>query len=195
MKLKLQFAAVALGLALASAAAHAQGALYVNPIAIHVGISTADNSVFSFLGANTTSRMFYGVNLGGYYDIPMQNKKYEVGVDLHDSILHGNNALLNSFLVGPRVAFRTDKRLHPYIEPEIGVGSTRAPNTGIKINKVEYGIYGGADFNLNRHVNWRVAEIGYSSLQTASAGTIGVTASIPSAQLITITTGFTFRLP
>ncbi len=178
-----------------AAVAHAQGALYVNPIAVRASNSTADTSTFAFLGKGDTSRMFYGVNIGGYYDIPMQNKSIEVGIDVHDANLHGNNALLNSFLLGPRIAFRTDARLHPYINPEFGAGTTRAPNTAIKVNKIEYGIWAGADYNISRRVNWRVLEVGYSRLSTASAATIGATTPIPSATLFTITTGLTFRLP
>lgn len=195
MNLKFRLIAISLALLAVTTAAHAQGALYINPVAVHVGISTADSSIYSFLGTGQTGRMFYGVDFGGYYDIPLQNKQFEVGIDMHDSVLHGNNALLNSFLLGPRVAFRPNARLHPYIEPEVGVGTSRAPNTAIKINKPEFGIYAGGDFELNKHVMWRVVQVGYSSLSTASAGTIGASANIPSAQLITISAGLTFRLP
>jgi hypothetical protein len=44
-------------------------------------------------------------------------------------------------------------------------------------------------------VTWRVVEVGYSSLDTAGAGTIGLTASIPSSTLINFSSGLTFRLP
>lgn len=185
-----------LAVAITASAAHAQGALYVNPVAIRISNSTADPSLFSFLGPGATSRMFYGVSFGGYYDIPRENKQVEIGVDLRDQVLHGNNALLNSFLVGPRLAIAPYKRpLHPYVEPFIGIGSTRAPNTGIKVNKTQYGAFVGADYAFSHNVSWRVAEIGYSSLVTASGGTIGATESIPAARLLSFTTGLTFRLP
>lgn len=180
-----------------TAAASAQGALYLTPIADRIAISTADPGTYSFLGPGTTSRMFYGVQFGGYYDVPLSYKKVEIGLDLRDGILHANNALLNSFLVGPRIAavLTGHPRLHPYLEPFIGVGSSRAPDTSIKVNKPQFGAFVGADLNLNHAISWRIAEVGYSSLTTASGGTIGLYETIPSATILTITTGFTFRLP
>jgi hypothetical protein len=180
-----------------SAVASAQGALYITPVADRIAISKADPGLYSFLGPNTTSRLFYGVQFGGFYDVPLNLQQAEIGLDLRDSVLHGNNALINSFLVGPRIApvLANHPRIHPYVEPFIGVGTTRAPNTAIKVTKPQYGVFVGADLNLSHVVSWRVAEIGYSGLSTASGSTIGVTESIPSATLLTITTGLTFRLP
>ncbi len=199
MKLRSLVVAVVLALAvvLAPAAARAQGAVYLNPIATRVSNSTVDNSQFSFLGQNSTSRMFYGVVFGGYYDIPTNSRTVEVGVDLRDAVLHGNNALLNSFQLGPRIAFwPTTHRLHPYVEPFIGVGTTRAPHTQATVGKLTYGVMGGADYELGRHVNFRVFEVGYSSLVTASNNTLGNTGTgFPAAKLVTISSGLTFRLP
>jgi hypothetical protein len=180
-----------------SAAASAQGALYVTPVFDRIAISKADPGLYSFLGVGTTSRMFYGVQFGGYYDVPLNLKQVEIGLDLRDSVLHGNNALINSFLVGPRIAvvLPNHPRIHPYVEPFIGPGSTRAPNTAIKVTKPQYGVFVGADVNLSHEVSWRAIEIGYSGLTTASGSTIGVTESIPSATILTLTTGLTFRLP
>ena len=185
------------------AAARAQGALYVAPIAIRASISTADPGTFSFLGPGNTSRMFYGVQFGGFYDVPgpvlpASLQHLEIGVDVRDAVLHANNALLNEFLVGARLGLvpaTSERKLHPYLEPYVGLGSTRAPNTSIKVNKPTYGVFAGADYDFSRRVSWRVAEVGYGSLTTASGGTIGASESIPSATLLTITTGLTFRLP
>jgi hypothetical protein len=196
--MKLRSLALAVALATGSSAvASAQGALYITPVVDRVSLSKADPGLFSFLGHGTTSRFFYGVQFGGYYDVPLPSKQLEIGLDLRDGIFHGNNALLNSFLVGPRIApvLAGHPRLHPYIEPFIGVGSTRAPFTAIKVNKPQYGAFAGLDLNLNRGIAWRVAEVGYSSLTTASGGTIGASESIPSATILTLTTGITFRLP
>ena len=180
-----------------SAVASAQGALYLTPIADRIAISKADPGLYSFLGPGTTSRFFYGVQFGGYYDVPLTEKQFEVGLDLRDAILHGNNASLNSFLVGPRIAptLTNHPRVHPYVEPFVGLGSTRAPNTAIKVNKPQYGVFVGADLNLGRVVSWRAIEVGYSSLTTASGGTIGASESIPSATVLSLTSGLTFRLP
>jgi hypothetical protein len=194
--MKLRFAVVALTLSLSSVAVHAQGALYLTPVAVRVSNSTVDNGLFSFLGPNQTSRMFYGVNFGGFYDLPSKQKQYEIGIDVRDSITHGNNASLNSFLIGPRVAVSPFTHpIHPYLEPVVGLGTSRAPNTAVRVNKVQFGIFAGADYEFSRRVTFRAIEVGYSSLATASSETIGGSAVIPSANLLSITTGLTFRLP
>jgi hypothetical protein len=196
--MKLRSLVLALALAAGfSAVASAQGALYITPVADRIAISKADPGLYSFLGPGTTSRMFYGVQFGGFYNVPLGYKQVEIGLDLRDAVLHGNNALINSFLVGPRIApvLENHPRIHPYIEPFIGAGSTRAPNTAIKVTKPQYGVFVGTDLNLGHVVSWRVAEIGYSSLTTASGGTIGASESIPSATILSLTTGLTFRLP
>jgi hypothetical protein len=66
--MKLRYLATVVLLALTTVAAHAQVGLYINPIATDVRNSTLDTGPFAFLGPNTTSRLFWGVNLGGYYD-------------------------------------------------------------------------------------------------------------------------------
>jgi hypothetical protein len=198
MKLQSRFVALAVLLSsifASTAAAHAQGAIYLNPVAIRVSTVT-DNGTYSFLGPNTTSRMFYGFTLGGFYDVKTQFKKVEIGVDIRDTLVHGNDASINSFTLGPRIAFApVSNRLHPYIEPFVAAGGTHAPHTALHITKLQYGAYAGADLDLNRHFTFRAVEIGYSSLTTASDGTIGESATVPSAKLFSITTGFTIRLP
>ena len=59
MKLQSRFVALAVLLtsAFASSAMHAQGAIYLNPVGIRIQ-TVADNGTYSFLGPNTTSRMF-----------------------------------------------------------------------------------------------------------------------------------------
>ena len=193
--IKLRSLVIALVVAAAASTVHAQGALYVAPIAYRISNSTLDTSLFSFLGPTSTSRLFYGVLFGGYYDIPLANKSLEVSGDLRDSIVHGNSAALNSFLVGVRVAPTKYGKLRPYVEPFVGAGSSRAPHTAIRVTQAQYGGLVGVDYAFSRNVGWRVAEVGYSSLRTASAGTIGGTANIPAAGLINFSSGLTFRLP
>ncbi len=189
----------ALALAAGSAvAAHAQGAVYVTPVFDRISVANPDNNpTFSFLGTNTTSRMFYGVQFGGYYNFPLENKQFQVGLDLRDSVSHGNNALLNTFLGGPRIGITLEShpRLHPYVEPFIGVGSTRAPYTTVKINKPQYGGFVGADYDLSKRVGFRIVEVGYSALTTVGSGTVGATGSQSTAGVLHIATGLTLRLP
>ncbi len=133
--MKVRFFLVAAATFLTSTALHAQyGALYVNPIASRISNSTADTGTFAFLGQNVTSRIFWGVNFGGYYDVK-RSDKFALGGDVRDSILHGNNAGLNNFLVGLRISRPAPERLRPYVEPFVGAGTSRAPETTIHVTK------------------------------------------------------------
>ena len=69
--MKFRYLAVALVLLSAASGAFAQGALYLNPTAVRGSSSTADQSVFAFLGQGKTSETLYGVTFGGYYDLPL----------------------------------------------------------------------------------------------------------------------------
>lgn len=191
MKFRL-FAAI-LGLALTTGVAHAQIGLYLNPVAIRVSNSKADTGPFAFLGDNTTSRMFYGVNMGGYYNF-LHRGKTEVGLDIRDSITHGNSASLNSFLVGVRVATQPFSHpIKPYIQLSAGVGTSRPPTSLVRTSRAQYDIFGGADYTINRHLDFRMFEVGYSSLTTASSSTIGGIGNIPASRLVSFSTGLVLR--
>lgn len=191
--MKFRLFALVVGLALTTVAAHAQVGLYLNPIATRVSNSQADTGPFAFLGSNNTSKMFYGVDMGGYYNFYQQGKN-EAGLDVRDSIVHGNNASLNSFLLGIRVATKPFANpLKPYVQVSVGVGTSRPPTSTVRINRAQYGIFGGADYALNKHVDFRVVEVGFNSLLTASTTTIAGTGNIPASKLISVSTGFVFR--
>jgi hypothetical protein len=200
--MKLRSTVLAFAIALPSAVALAQdaqsrGALFFNPIAVRVSNSTVDTSTYSFLGPTSKSRMFYGVEFGGYYNFKTPYTRLEVGAELRDSITHGNGALLNTFLIAPRIAYipSPSSRLRPYIEPFVGAGTTRAPHTLVGATKAQYGVMGGLDWNLGRVVTFRTFEVGYSSLVTASQATVGKFGTYPSSQLINISSGLVFRIP
>ena len=126
--MKLRYLAPVVFLALTTVAAHAQSdnhvGLYLNPVGIRVSNSAVDSGPFAFLGPNSTSQVFYGFDLGAYYDF-FHSGNLDAGLDVRESDLHANNALLRSFLVGARVS------AHPFTRPfkpyfrvaEIGYGS------------------------------------------------------------------------
>jgi hypothetical protein len=193
--MKLRFLVPCLTLALISIAARAQVGVYLNPVGIHVSNSTPDTGTFAFLGDNVTSRTFYGVNLGGYYDF-FHAAKADVGVDLRDSYTKGNNASLNSFLVGVRVASKPLKySFKPYAQLSVGVGSTKPPHSDVHISRATFDIFGGLDYTLAKHVDFRVVEVGYGSLSTVSSSNYSGTTSIPASHLLNISTGLVFRFP
>lgn len=196
--MKLRYLAPVVLLALTTVAAHAQVGLYLNPIATRVSNSVVDtgaNGDYAFLGPNSTSNVFYGYDLGGYYDF-FHSGKLGAGFDMRYSDLHADNALLRNFLVGLRVSDAPFKRpFKPYIQVSIGSGTTKAPLSTIHITKVDYGIFAGVDYTLARHVDFRAVEIGYGSLTTVSSATVGAggNIAIPASTLLNFSTGLVFR--
>jgi hypothetical protein len=195
MKFRLLAAIVAC--ASTTIAAHAQAAgVYVNPIAYRISTSIPDTGAFAFLGSGKTSQMFYGISFGGYYQFAHQDK-LDISIDLRDSIVHGNSASLNNFLVGPRVSVSPFSfPLHPYAQISVGVGTSRPPTNALHTSKVEFGAFAGADYKLNHRFDWRVIEVGYGSVQTISSSLVGAsTIAIPSARLLSFSTSFVLRFP
>jgi hypothetical protein len=191
--MKLRLLVSSLALALGTMAAHAQVGLYFNPVVSRVSNSTPDSGPFAFLGQNGTSQIFGGVDFGGYYDFS-HSPKFDVGFDMRDAIQHADNGSLNSFLVGLKVqAHPLAHNLKPYLQASVGAGRTKAPLSPIHITKLEYDIFGGVDKVLGKHVDWRIVEVGYGSVETIGSQTFGGGTSIPSAKLLNFSTGFVFR--
>jgi hypothetical protein len=169
--------------------------LYVNPVGTHITNSQADTGPFAFLGDNTTARMFWGANIGGYVNF-YHHPKYDAGIDIRDSIVTGNNARLNSFLVGGRIVAKpiADK-FKPYAQLSVGVGSSKPPTSSVHLSRFEYGIYGGLDYTLAKHVDFRAFELGYGSVSTVNSGNFYGPTTFPSSRLFSISSGLVFRIP
>jgi hypothetical protein len=169
--------------------------LYVNPIGIGISNSKADTGVFAFLGDGATQRTFYGAAIGGYANF-FHAQKFDAGVDLRDIIVSGNGAHLNSFLVGGRVAVKPlAEKFKPYAQLSVGVGSSKAPHSPIKLNRFQYGIYGGLDYTLAKHVDFRAFELGYGSVSTINSGNFNGTTSFSASSMFSVSTGLVFRVP
>ncbi len=192
--MKLRFLAPALVLAITTIAAHAQVGIYVNPVVSRISNSTADTGPFAFLGSGQTAQTFGGIDFGTYYDFAHFSKA-DVGLDARDAIQHGNNASINSFLVGLRLAAKPMSfgGLKPYAQFSVGEARTKAPKSDAHINRLQYGIFVGADKALARHVDWRIIEVGYGSVDTISSQSFGGPTAIPAARMLTFSTGLVFR--
>jgi len=192
--MKLRFLVPCLSLALMTIAARAQIGVYVNPVGIHVSNSTPDTGIFAFLGDGVTARTFYGVNIGGYDEF-FHGTRLDAGIDIRDSYSKGNNASLNSFLVGGRVVGRfTNSSFRPYAQLSVGVGTTKPPLTTAHISRATYDIFGGVDYPLAKHLDVRIVELGYGGLSTISSANFnGTTTSFPSSKLFSVSTGLVFR--
>jgi hypothetical protein len=193
--MKLRFLVPALALALTTIAAQAQIGLYLNPVVSRISNSTPDTGPFAFLGDGATSRVFGGVDFGGYYEFAHYAKS-DISLDVRDTIQHGNNASLNSFMVGLRLAAKPMAfNLKPYAQVSVGAGRTKSPLSPVHIEEFQYGIYGGVDKPLNKHVDWRIVEVSYGSVKTVSSAIYGGTTPIPSASVLGFSTGLVFRIP
>jgi hypothetical protein len=169
--------------------------LYVNPVGIRITNSQADTGVFAFLGDGVTERTFYGANIGGYVNF-FHASKYDAGIDIRDSIVSANNAHLNSFLVGGRIMPKPLAEVFkPYLQVSIGVGTSKPPTSPIKLNRFQYGVFGGLDYTLAKHVDFRAFELGYGAVSTINSGNFNGTQSFPSSRLFSISTGLVFRVP
>jgi hypothetical protein len=169
--------------------------LYVNPVGVHITNSQADTGPFAFLGANATARTFYGANIGGYINF-YHAPRFDAGVDIRDSIVASNNGHLNSFLVGARVIAKPiAESFKPYLQVSIGVGSSKPPTSPIHLNRLQYGIFGGLDYTLAKHVDFRAFELGYGAVTTINSGDFGGPVTFPSSRLFNVSTGLVFRVP
>jgi len=191
--MKLRLLALSLALALPTVAAHAQVGLYFNPDFTRISNSTADTGPFAFLGPGVTSRMFYGVDFGGYYTA-LKGQSFDVSVDVRDALQHGNSAAINSFMVGPRLNYKAPGgRFKPYIQASVGAAHTR-PGTNIAhITRFEYDIYGGVDYKLAKHVDLRAIEVSYGAADTINSGTYYSNIDYHASKLLGFSTGFVFR--
>ncbi|MGD0889216.1 MAG: outer membrane beta-barrel protein [Acidobacteriaceae bacterium] len=197
MKLRSIAAVAVLALATVAAQAQSQGnvGLYLNPVAIRVSNSNADAGPYAFLGQNSTSQVFYGYGFGGFYDF-FHSGPLAVGFDVRESDLHANNAMLRSFLVGARVSAKPFSRpFKPYAQISFGAGTTKAPSSTIHISKFDYALYGGVDYTLQKHIDFRVLEVGYGSLTTISSADVGGgnTLYVPAANQVSFSSGLVFR--
>jgi hypothetical protein len=205
--MKLRYLATVVALALTTVAAHAQTSpqdssqtqgnvgLYLNPIAVRASNSVADSGPYAFLGQNSKSQVFYGYDLGGFYDF-YHAGNLSVGFDMRLADLHANNAMLKEFLVGIRLADQPFRRpFKPYVQASFGDGSTKAPNSTVHIGKVDYGVFAGVDYSLSHHVDFRVFEVGYGSLTTVSSATVGAggNIAIPATSMLHFSSGLVFR--
>lgn len=189
---KLRLLVLVLALGTIAGAARAQVGIYFNPVVTRISNSKADTGPFAFLGDGQKSQIFGGVVFGAYYDIS-RGPHYNIGVDMRDAIEHGNNASINSFLLGVRLTGRVQERLRPYVELAVGDGRTRSPVSPAHINKLEADAFVGADYRLGRHVDFRIAEIGYGTVQTVSTATYNPSVTYPNARLLNFSSGFVFR--
>jgi len=170
----------------------AQAAAYFNPIVTRVSNSQVDDGTFSYMGTGNTSALRGGIAVGGSYMF-QKSPRLSYGLDARDEWQGGNDSLLNSFLVGGRVAGHASDRLKPYLQVSGGVGTTRAPFTRVRTSKAMAKVYVGLDYAVNRHLDFRAAEIGFGKLTTASSAQYNSALTYPADTLISFSSGLVVR--
>ena len=75
------------------------------------------------------------------------------------------------------------------------MGSSKPPTSPIHLNRLQFGIYGGLDYTLAKHVDFRVFELGYGAVSTVNSGDFGGTTTFPSSRLLHHQHGLVFRVP
>ena len=191
--MKLWLLVLVFALTITAPATHAQTGLYFNPIVSRISNSTPDTGPFAFLGQGGTSRIFGGVDFGGYYTFGHYSS-FDVSADVRDAIQHGDSASINSFLVGIRLAAKPlSYGLRPYLQLSAGVGRTESPINPRHVSKGEYDVFVGLDKAIGSHVDFRVVELGYGSVSTISSATVGSSAPLPASSLFNISSGLVFR--
>ena len=191
--MRLRYVLAAVVLAAVAASAKAQIGVYVNPVFARIHNSTPDTGPFAFLGEGSTSRTFGGVDFGGYYDIT-RSPGMKLGLDVRNTILHGNNASLNVFSLGGRLeGASVAGGIRPYAQISAGLATSKAPQTQVHTNRGMFGIFAGLDYPLNRHVDFRVVELGYGSVTTQNSYIMGGPRPIGASTMIHLSSGLVFR--
>ncbi|WP_263411200.1 hypothetical protein [Terriglobus tenax] len=191
--MKLRLFAALLGLLLTSAAAHAQYGFYINPVANRISNAQADTGEFAFMGEGNTNAWFKGVSYGGYATVSNSGKN-EVGLDIRGSYVRNNNAPLKSFLIGLRGSHYIDGLgVRGYAEVLGGIGTSSAPHNPKSARRGQFMVLAGIDQPLNKHVDWRIVEVGYGKVSVINSTVVAPTESYASSTVFSVSTGLVFR--
>jgi hypothetical protein len=60
---------------------------------------------------------------------------------------------------------------------------------------LQFGVFGGLDYTLAKHVDFRAFELGYGAVTTINSGDFGGPTTFPSSRIFSISSGLVFRVP
>jgi hypothetical protein len=191
--MRLRYVLAAVGLAAVAASAGAQVGVYVNPVVTKISNSTPDTGPFAFLGDGNTSRTFGGLDFGAYYNIS-KGPGAKWGIDVRDTTVHSNNAALNIFSVAARVESKPlTYGLRPYAELAAGAATSKAEQSLVHTTRGMFAGFVGVDYPLNRHVDFRIVELGYGSVTTTNSYIYGGPIPIGASRMLNVSSGLVFR--
>jgi hypothetical protein len=191
--MRLRFVLAAVVLAAVAASARAQVGVYLNPVFNRISNSTPDSGPFAFLGQNATSRSLGGLDFGAYYDFT-RGPGMKFGADVRDTIVHSGNASLNVFSLAARVeAPAMTHGIRPYVQLAAGAGTSKSEQSLVHTTRGMFGVFAGIDYPLNRHVDFRVVELGYGSVTTQNSYIYGGPTPIGASRMVQVSSGLVFR--
>lgn len=191
--MRLRYVLAAAVLAAVAASARAQFGVYINPVVNKISNSTPDTGPFAFLGEGVTSRTFGGLDLGGYYDIT-KGPGAKFGVDARFTTVHSNNASLDVYSLAGRVESKPlAYGLRPYAQLAAGAARSKAEQSLVHTTRGLFAGYVGVDYPLNRHVDFRIIELGYGGVTTTNSYIYGGPTPIGASRLVHISSGLVFR--
>jgi hypothetical protein len=182
--MRLHLLRILLVLAVSTAAASAQVGIYGNFATVHL----TDNS-------GSANSWTYGPGGGVYYDF-LHFGPIRIGADLRGNRLWGDEVDYWSGLGGLRLVVKPPVLpFRAYVQGSAGVGGSKASgNTGnlpnSYSNKFQYDVFGGADFTVLPHIDWRVVELGYGRMSGIGNGSASTSSGV-----FTLSSGIVLRLP
>ena len=83
--------------------------------------------------------------------------------------------------------------LRAYAEIAAGAASSKAQQSQIHTTRGMFGIFGGIDYPLSRHVDFRIVELGYGGVTTQNSYIYGGPNPIGSSRMVQVSSGLVFR--
>jgi hypothetical protein len=149
---------------------------------------------FATVHLNNANTWSYGPGGGIYYDA-VHLGPIRIGGDLRGNVLWGDQVNYWSGLGGVRLVVKPPLLpFRVYGQGSAGVGGMKASGSTGNLpnsysNKFQWDVFGGTDFTLLPHVDWRVVELGYGKMSGVNGGTVA-----PSVGVFTLSTGIVLRL-
>jgi hypothetical protein len=166
-------------------AAKAQLAVYGDASVLHLSQPATSTTP-------SDSAWFGGPGVGIYDDFAHLGP-LAAGLDLRGNYLFASGQKYRDVLLGVRASVHPPfLPLRPYVQGSIGVGGSK-PDSNDSLathfnNKFEYQVAGGLDLGIFPHLDYRVAEVAYSRVSTASSAQTST-----QSNLVTVSTGIVLR--
>ena len=83
--------------------------------------------------------------------------------------------------------------IRPYAQIAAGAANSKAQLSQIHTTRGMFGIFGGIDYPLNRHIDFRIVELGYGGVTVQNSYIYGGPIPIGSSRMVEVSSGLVFR--